>query len=575
MEDRYPFEELIRHFIIRDYAAFLRHVRDWLNGHANHQLLQLAIISLLRSGGTQAATQLASQAISFLRDAPWETQLLRLTLGQVTATSILENAKTNTQKCEALFYAAIEARQRGEEREARELLESATRIDVDSLEHSLAEYEQLSPDRVEFLLGLFQSQNRILQLKERQEIASALQEAKNLHAQASRKIGQDHRATMTIAFILAGLYEEVGKTELAHSLYVALIANFEANFGDGHRLYLSCLDRLAAVERLLGNGGKAEHVLRRAVAMKSQVLGESHPSTLTTVGMLADKYLEGKRFDEAERLFRILYAEQSRNDASLLESSDTLLRLAACQTKTQAYNEAEENYQIALDIRKRLVGEEALLYAGALYNLGKFYLETGSYDRSCSTLLQALGVVRRNTSTSPLFLARVLHELGNAHRAAGDDNEAVLAFSEAAKMRTGQENREDRVETLRCLAGVLKATGDYLAAIPVAEQVIVAFEEALGKYHPYVVTNKLDLALMYAKTGDPIRGLSLMTGVMQAESDALASILAGTEMDVFAIKNAQGPLTPLPELFPEIWHGCPRDVKRRIHNRAPQERARC
>jgi tetratricopeptide (TPR) repeat protein len=101
---------------------------------------------------------------------------------------------------------------------------------------------------------------------------------------------------------LGKLYEGQGKYTEAEPLYVECLAMRKQVLGDRHPSTLVSMNNLAALYDSQGKLAEAEPLYVECLAMHRQVLGDRHPSTLMTMNNLAILYKNQGRGDEAKAL---------------------------------------------------------------------------------------------------------------------------------------------------------------------------------------------------------------------------------------------------------------------------------
>ncbi len=104
MSDEQSFEKCVQAFINRDYASCAQQAMPMLATGASHELLQLLLISLKRLGRSEVVEQLGPHVLAATKDQPWIHGLLQYTLGQADSVQLLEQAKTEEQICQMLYY---------------------------------------------------------------------------------------------------------------------------------------------------------------------------------------------------------------------------------------------------------------------------------------------------------------------------------------------------------------------------------------------------------------------------------------------------------------------------------------
>ena len=108
-----------------------------------------------------------------------------------------------------------------------------------------------------------------------------------------------------------------------------------------------------------GQWNKAEELQQQAVVIRKWVLGQEHPSTLTSVASLASTYRNQGRWKEAEEL-EVQVMETSKRVLGQ-EHPDTLTsvaNLASTYRNQGRWKEAEELDVQVMETRKRVLGQE-------------------------------------------------------------------------------------------------------------------------------------------------------------------------------------------------------------------------
>ncbi len=208
----------------------------------------------------------------------------------------------------------------------------------------------------------------------------------------------------------------------------SLVADYERVLGETHPSTLTSRSNLAAAYRAAGRLDEAIPLYERTLADREQVLGETHPSTLTSRNNLALAYRAAGRLDESIPLF----------ERTLIDS-------------------------------ERVLGET--------------HPDTLGYCSNLAYVYQAAGR---------------LHEAIPLHERILADRERVLGETHPRTL-TSRNN----------LAAVYQAAGRLDEAIPLFERTLADFERVLGETHPDTLTSRSNLAYVYQAAGrlDEAEGL--------------------------------------------------------------------
>jgi len=100
------------------------------------------VISLQRLGRTEELDRIAPQALEVTRRRPWFHALVRLTLGQVKPSDVIERASDETQRCQGHYYAFASLATQGRAKEAAAELDACLAIDSPCVERQLAQAQR-------------------------------------------------------------------------------------------------------------------------------------------------------------------------------------------------------------------------------------------------------------------------------------------------------------------------------------------------------------------------------------------------------------------------------------------------
>lgn len=93
-----------------------------------------------------------------------------------------------------------------------------------------------------------------------------------------------------------------GRYKEAEEAYTKVIATRKRVLGDEHPSTLSSMNNLASTYSKQGRWKEAEELRVQVIKMSKRVLGDEHPDTLTSTNNLASTYSKQGRWEEAEKL---------------------------------------------------------------------------------------------------------------------------------------------------------------------------------------------------------------------------------------------------------------------------------
>ncbi|NJK49550.1 tetratricopeptide repeat protein [Candidatus Gracilibacteria bacterium] len=167
------------------------------------------------------------------------------------------------------------------------------------------------------------------------------------------------------------------------------------------------------------------------------------------------------------------------------------------------YNEAEPLFQQALELRKRLLGENHPDVATSLNNLALLYKAQGRYAEAEPIYQQALELCKRLLGEDHPNLATSLSNLAKLYKAQERYSEAEPLFVQALELRKRLlgEDHPYSATSLNNLALLYYAQGRYAEAEPLYQQALELYKRLLGEDHPDVASSLNDLAELYRSQG--------------------------------------------------------------------------
>ncbi|MFB8788233.1 MAG: tetratricopeptide repeat protein [Potamolinea sp.] len=224
----------------------------------------------------------------------------------------------------------------------------------------------------------------------------------------------------------------------------------------------------------------------------------------TSLNNLAGLYNSQGRYTEAEPLYlqaleltKRLLGEDHPDVASSLNN------LAYLYKSQGRYTEAEPLYLQALELTKRLLGEDHPDVASSLNNLAYLYKSQGRYTEAEPLYLQALELWKRLLGEDHPNVATSLNNLAALYESQGRYSEAEPLYLQALELtkRLLGEDHPAVATSLNNLAGLYNSQGRYTEAEPLYLQALELTKRLLGEDHPAVATSLNNLAGLYKSQG--------------------------------------------------------------------------
>ena len=220
------------------------------------------------------------------------------------------------------------------------------------------------------------------------------------------------------------LYER-GRYAEAEPLYMRALRIREEQLGASHPDTATSLNNLASLYRSQGKYSEAEPLYVRALRIREEQLGASHPSTATSLNNLAGLYRSQGKYSLAEPLYvRALSIKEQQLGSDHPDTAQSLNNLAGLYNNQGEYEQAKPLVVRALAITKQQLGPEHPSTAQSLNNLAEIYRSQGKYSeaeplyiRAQAICEQALGPQHPHTQTARRNYATLLRAMGRDEEA--------------------------------------------------------------------------------------------------------------------------------------------------------------
>lgn len=185
------------------------------------------------------------------------------------------------------------------------------------------------------------------------------------------------------------------------------------------------------------------------------------------------------------------------------------------------FEKAEEQYTLAANQARRLLGDHAPRVSEALNNLGTVHLASGAPDKAEADFRAALAVDEQNRSDPNCLEADTLLGLGAAlsDQDRIEDAEKILRRAIELPETTATEHRGTRCQILGKLGKLLAHSNRAAEAEPLLRQALEIAEQRFGRGDPRTATARSDLANLYFGTGRAREAVPLYEAAAAAASE--------------------------------------------------------
>jgi CHAT domain-containing protein/tetratricopeptide (TPR) repeat protein len=519
------FEQCAEAFVAGDYDRCVGHLWPLVQDDTTLHTLQLFLICLQRLGRDELLDQAGPQSLEIAAAHSWEQALLRLTLGQVEPTEVLEQATDAVRRCQAWYYTGARLLTRFEVEQAQHVLAECAVQECPCLECLLAQHEvtrlgnsPASALTAEVERRVEQCNRQVVRLGQEEHFDQAVLVATKALAWARQYLGGRHRSLADSLHNLAWLYKTKGNYARAELMLLQAVEIHRAALGDRNQDVATGLHNLADLYRTTGQYGRAEPLYRQALEVRRAALGANHPDVVTSLNNLALLYHSGGDYARAEPLLlEALEACRTALGEKHTEVAAALNNLGLLYHSRGDYARAEPLFLQALEVRRAAVGERHPSFATVLGNLALLSQSRGDYTRAEQLYLQALEILRAALPENHPDVAVSLGNLGVLYQAMGAYARAEPYFRQALEVyRAGVGERHPSIGTgLSNLAMLYLSMGDYARAEPLYLQALEFQQATLGPNHPDVAVALGSLAGLYQTTGDYARAEPLFLRALE------------------------------------------------------------
>lgn len=345
----------------------------------------------------------------------------------------------------------------------------------------------------------------------------------------TKVLGEKNPKTADAINELASWYESIDEDAKAEPLYRQALEIRKETLGEQHPDTVKSVNEMASLYLQTGNYAKAEPLYRRAFEIRKETLGEHHRETLTSLGKLIGCYDEMGQYGPAETLLRHAFdsrtkgpsgqqADAANSRDSLFDLSRDLSDMADDRRRNDAV--AERLYQQALEIRKKILGEEDLGTVSILNKLAGRYAANGDQSKAEPLQRRATEIENRARDRRDLERATDLNIQAAQYRSLGEYIEAERLYrgSLELRMKVLGNQHPDTATSMNNLASLYQLMGEYDQAEPLYRQALEIREKVLGERHADTVANLRTLAGAYVSNKDYAKAEPLYRQVLKSDT---------------------------------------------------------
>jgi len=347
---------------------------------------------------------------------------------------------------------------------------------------------------------LFDRGSELSKKKESQGKATRL--VKQSLAIRERILGKEHAQTMMTANAVGQSLTAQGQYATAQPYFERVLKVYKRFLGD-HPLTATLHGNLAFVLEEQEKLDQAQQNYEQALRILKEKRGREHVSTINVVNRLAVLHASQGEYDAAIPYQEWAVEVYSKAFGESAESAGSMMILGRLHKRARNYPEAVSQFQKALEIRKKILGEKDPATALSLHEIGVLQSIQQDYQAARRSLEEAVAIRKEVLGEEDFSTAMSLSDLGIVHSSLGDYEAARACHEEALAIRSKlfPQGHPFVADSHRNLGNVLGNQGDYPAARAHFEQALAMQKKTLGNEHPVLVATLTTFATLLVRQG--------------------------------------------------------------------------
>lgn len=321
--------------------------------------------------------------------------------------------------------------------------------------------------------------------------------------------------------VIGSLYGSLGLYDRSLTFFRESLAVRREIYGDRHPQVARSLQGIGDILRDTGDYDGAEPLIREAIEICRPLAADACPKyemTLNNLGLLLS---EVGRYDEAEPLLVEALERSRRRFGPESEETGFALHNYAQHLKWKGdFAPAEVLYRQALDLRLKLYGETQET-ASTMSNLGVMLAQSDRVEEGGDLIRRALDIRRRVLGDEHPDTSLNINNMGMVYFVSGRFDEAETYLQEALEInrRIFGEEHQRVAHNLGNLARVALEQGDYPKAVDLQQQALAIRRKNLGDRHPDVSLGLTGLSDALLLAGQPGRAEAAAAEAREIEDD--------------------------------------------------------
>jgi hypothetical protein len=277
-----------------------------------------------------------------------------------------------------------------------------------------------------------------------------------------------------------------------------------ATFQDRPRAEAVARHDLGVTFRLIGELQQAEPHLRRAVALRKQVLGHDHEDTLrsqNSLAVLLDAL--GKKEESLPLLLETLKLRTATLGPDHPRTLESMNNLAHFYWSAGKPDLAVPLFEQTLKLQKAKLGTGHPHTLRSMNNLASGYQAAGKLDMALPLFEQTLKLQKAKLGLDHPDTLTSMSNLASGYSDMGRPDLALPLFKGALALRKAKQGPDhpDTLTSMNNLASCYWSAGKLDLAVPLFEETLKLRKAKLGRDHPDTLTTMNNLASGYRDAG--------------------------------------------------------------------------
>ena len=284
------------------------------------------------------------------------------------------------------------------------------------------------------------------------------------------QIDNDNSAMLDLVTYVADSYQKKNDFVTAEKYYIEVKNSALKLFGNSSKEYAISLNNLGLNYYYKNDYKNAEINLNEATTIRRKTLGMYNPDYASSKLNLGDVFLAignyqlaENNFEEAGRIFKI-------NDMQEMYAI-SINNLGLIYFLREDYSKAEKSILEALEIKKKLLGENDLDYAKSLMSCGMFYINREDFQEAEIYISRSISIYKNKYGEQSSIYASNTYWLAVLYIKLGRYNEARQLCEKSNEILIKDHGENDLITTLPI--SILNFLYEYEHKMPEADSLLI------------------------------------------------------------------------------------------------------